>query len=69
MNLDGIPADQAIVDPQTPLNIATADDLEAVIAKSLQDHARPEIGERHPHSWSGYIERNQKKVLAWLDVP
>ena len=69
MNVDGIPADQAIVDPQTPLNIATADDLEAVIAKSLQDHARPEIGERHPHSWSGYVERNQKKVLEWLDVP
>lgn len=69
MNLDGVPDAQKIEDPQTPLNIASTEDLETIIAKSLQDHSRPEIGERHPHSWSGYIERNRKQVLEWLDVP
>ena len=42
--------------------------LGALALKSLQDHARPDISDQHPHSWSGYIERNRKKVLEWLDV-
>jgi hypothetical protein len=68
-DLSANPAGEYLEDAQTPLNINTSDDLESLLASSLQDHARPDIVDRNPHSWSAYIDAHRKDLLRWLDVP
>jgi hypothetical protein len=69
MDLSGDPTAVCIDDSQNPLNINTVADLDDVISRSLQGEAKPIIGDRHPHSWGGYVTRHAKDLRTWLDVP
>lgn len=64
MNVPG--TTEALIDPQSPLNITTKAQLIATLQASLRDREAPVITPQNPHSWTAYVERNAGKLKEWL---
>ncbi|MCB9466268.1 MAG: hypothetical protein H6682_21420 [Candidatus Eisenbacteria bacterium] len=56
----------SIVDPQDGL-VHDDEELRVVFAKSLENQERPpEVEDKNPHSWVGYVVRHAPSLKAWM---
>ncbi len=55
----------SIVDPQDGL-VENDEELRTIYAKSIQKNKPPEIDDKNPHSWVGYVVRHSPQLREWL---
>lgn len=57
---------EALIDPQSPLNITSKAQLADVLRSSLRDREPPLIAPENPHDWTSYVTRNADRIRGWL---